>query len=78
MNPTLAIGSVSGTLVSDGEKTVTLAPETTFEKEAASTIDTINLQLSSFTIEELLEGVLAILTVAYLVAAVGFGALLLF
>jgi hypothetical protein len=78
MNSTLAIGSLSGTLVSDGEKTVISKRETTFEKEAALTRDTIDLRLSSFTIEELLEGVLAILTVAYLVAAVGFGALLLF
>jgi hypothetical protein len=78
MNSTLAIGSLSGTLVSDDEHTVTSAQETTFEKETAPTSDPIYLQWSYFRIEELFEGILAFLTVAYLIGAVGLGAMLLF
>ncbi len=76
MNSTLTIGSLSGTLVSDDEQTLTSAQETTFENEAAPTRDTIYLRWSSF--RELFEGILAILTVLYLIGAVGFGAMLLF
>ena len=78
MNSTLAIGPLSGTLVSDDGQTVTSAQETTFEKEAAPTSDPIYLQWSSFRIEELFEGILAFLTVAYLIGAVGLEAMLLF
>jgi len=78
MNSTLTIGSLSETLVSDGEQTFTSPQETTFEKEAAPARDAIHLRRSSFRIEELFEGILAILTGAYLLGAVGFGAMLLF
>jgi hypothetical protein len=77
MNSTLTIGSLSGTLVSD-EQTVISAQETTFEKESAPTRDAIHLRRSTFRIEELFEGILAFLTGAYLLGAVGFGAMLLF
>ena len=78
MNSTLTIGSLSETLVSDDEQTFSSAQETTFEKEAAPTRDAIHLRRSSFRIEELFEGILAILTGAYLLGAVAFGAMLLF
>ena len=78
MKSTLAIGPLSGTLVSDDEHTVTSAQETAFEKAAAPTRDPIYLQWSSFRIEELFEGILAFLTVAYLIGAVGLGAMLPF
>jgi hypothetical protein len=78
MNSTLAIGSLSGTLVSDDEQTVTSAQQTTFEKEAAPTRDPIYPQWLSFRIEELFEGILAFLTVAYLIGAVGLAMLLFY
>ena len=78
MNSTLTIGSLSGTLVSDDEQTVTSAQETTFEKEAAPARDAIHLRRSSYRIEELFEGILAILTGAYLIGAVGLAVLLFY
>jgi hypothetical protein len=78
MNSTLTIGSLSGTLVSDDEQTVTATQETTFEQESAPARDAIYLWWPSFRIEELFEGILAILTVTYLIGAVGLGAMLLF
>ena len=78
MNSTIDIGSLSETLVSGDEQTFTSAQETTFEKEAAPARDAIQLRRSSFRIEELFEGILAILTGAYLIGAVGFGAMLVF
>jgi hypothetical protein len=78
MNSTLTIGSLGGTLVADDEQTFTSGQETTFEKEAAATRDAIHLRRSSFRIEELFEGILAILTGAYLIGAVGFAVMLLF
>ena len=78
MNSTLTIGSLGGTLVADDEQTFISGQETTFEKEAAATRDAIHLRRSSFRIEELFEGILAILTGGYLIGAVGFGAMLLF
>lgn len=77
MNSTLTIGSLSGTLVSDDERTVTSAQETTFEKEAAPTRDAILLERSSLRSEELLERILTILIAIYLVGAIGLGAILL-
>ena len=78
MNSTLTIGSLSETLVSDDEQTFTSPQETTFEKEAAPARDAIHLRRSSFRIEELFEGILAILTGAYLIGAVGLAALLFY
>jgi hypothetical protein len=78
VNSTLTIGSVSGTLVSDDEKTANPAQEITYDNETAPTRDAVHLCWSSFRFAEFFEGILAILTGLYLIGAVGFGAILLF
>ena len=77
MNSILGIGPLSGTLVSDDEQTVISAQEIKFEKEAGPIRDSMRLR-SIRRFEELLEGILAFLTVGYLMGAIGFGGLLLF
>jgi hypothetical protein len=78
MNSTLHIGSLSGTLISDYQQTVTGARETAFKKEAAWTRGSNCFRWSSCIFAEASDAILTILTVVYMTGAVGLGAMLIF
>lgn len=78
MNPVLTIEPTDGTFVSTETPPNFPRQPTTFETEAEPGRKVIPVWWPHWKFEESFEALIAILSVAYLIGAIGFGGLLLF
>jgi hypothetical protein len=78
MNPTLAIEPLNGTHASADTQRLPSSPDTTIESLAEHGWSAIPFWCSHRKFEEHIETFIAMLSLVYLIAAVGFGGLLLF
>jgi hypothetical protein len=78
MNPILIIEPVTGTLVSVETRTILPASKRTLGTETQPAKDAVPPRWPPYRFEEPFKGILAMLSVMYLVGAIGFTGMLLF
>jgi hypothetical protein len=78
MNANLTIESLNGALVPNETPPVFSGKQTASQREAESVRDAISVWCSPRKFDALLETIIPILSLVYLIGAIGFGGLLLF
>jgi hypothetical protein len=78
MNPTLTIEPLHSTYASTDTERLSSSTNSTFESQAERAVSAIPFWCSRSKFEEHLETLIAMLSLVYLIGAVGFGGLLLF